>query len=258
MVAGWMTQCYLDRLQVESAGPPDLAMLRVLHRRHLEHVPFENLSVHLGEPIVLDDVELVAKIVDRHRGGFCYELNGGFAWLLRSLGYRVDLLEAGVFHSDGSPGPHFDHLVLRVELDQRWLVDVGFGDNFIEPIPLQAGVDTADRNGAFRLDAVATGEAAMDLRRDGKPQYRVALTSYRLAAFDEMARFHQTSPQSHFTQNIVCSMLTPTGRSTISGRTLIVTHDAQRTERDLDDDALLACYRDTFGIDLPRVPPMPR
>lgn len=251
---------YLDRLGlgVDWSGPADLAGLRLLHRRHLECVPFENLSIHLGEPIVLDEVELVAKIVVRRRGGFCYELNGGFAWLLRNLGYRVERLEAGVFNAEGLPGPHFDHMVLLVSLEKSWLVDVGFGDNFVLPVPLSVDLDHVDPGGVFRLSSFDVG--ALDLWRDGKPQYRLALRPYPLAAFEEMARFHQTSLESHFTHNTVCSMMTPLGRATIRGRTLIVTSvgaPASRAETELDDNALLACYRDTFGIDLPRLPPLP-
>jgi N-hydroxyarylamine O-acetyltransferase len=254
-MAGWMRDRYLHRLQVAWEGRADYEALKRLHRRHLEEVPFENLSVHLGEPIVLDEVELVAKIVVRHRGGFCYELNGAFAWLLRSLGYQVEYLEAGVFH-DNRPGPHFDHMVLRVRLDepqpQPWLVDVGFGDNHVEPLPFHVGTDKTDPNGNFRLVAApADSEGAVDLWRDGEAQYHLDLFPHPLSAFEERCRFHQSSPESHFTRNTICSRATPHGRVTLRARTLIVTEDGSRTERDLDDAELQACYRDTFGIDLP-------
>ena len=95
-----------------------------LHERHVAAVPFENLGIHLGEEIVLDEDLLVDKIVNRGRGGFCYELNGAFAALLKALGYDVQLLSAKVFN-DGAYGPPFDHLALRVG---DALVDVGITD----------------------------------------------------------------------------------------------------------------------------------
>jgi N-hydroxyarylamine O-acetyltransferase len=58
-------------------------------------VPFENLSIHAGEPIVLDEAALFGKIVDAKRGGFCYECNGLFAGLLGELGFEVTILSAG-------------------------------------------------------------------------------------------------------------------------------------------------------------------
>jgi N-hydroxyarylamine O-acetyltransferase len=199
-------------------------------------------------------VELVAKVVDRSRGGFCYELNGAFAWLLRRLGYHVELLEAGVFQQ-GQPGPHFDHMALRVSLEEaQWLVDVGFGDNHLEPLAFKTGVDQVDPAGTFRLSPAGTGARAVDLLRDGVPQYRLGLDPHPLSAFEHMCRFHQTSPESHFTRNTVCSRATPRGRLTLRAHTLIVTEDGRRTEEELDDDRLLACYHKTFGIDLPRVP----
>ncbi|HEV7629258.1 MAG TPA: arylamine N-acetyltransferase, partial [Streptomyces sp.] len=108
------TASYLARIGAERPALNDAEALRDLHRRHLLTVPFENLSVHLGEDIVLEAEALTGKIVEDRRGGFCYELNGAFAALLGALGYPVTLLAARVFGKDGRPGPLFDHLALRV------------------------------------------------------------------------------------------------------------------------------------------------
>src|SRR2546428_5323302 len=80
---------YLDRIGAERPAVLDAAALRGLHLAHQTAVPFENLSIHLGEPISLGEDDLIAKIVTRRRGGFCYELNGAFALLLESLGAQV-------------------------------------------------------------------------------------------------------------------------------------------------------------------------
>jgi N-hydroxyarylamine O-acetyltransferase len=107
----------------------DAAMLRTLHRAHLMTVPFENLSIHLSEPISLAAPDLLDKIVTSRRGGFCYELNGAFGLLLEALGARVDRLAARV-QGEGGLGPPFDHLALVVHLADGtgpWLADVGFG-----------------------------------------------------------------------------------------------------------------------------------
>ena len=119
-------RAYLDRIGAQRPARPDATALRELHRRHLLTVPFENLSVHLGEPVVLDPEALVDKVVTARRGGFCYELNGAFAALLTALGYPVTLLAGRVFGENGLGAP-FDHLALRVDAGGPWLVDVGFG-----------------------------------------------------------------------------------------------------------------------------------
>jgi N-hydroxyarylamine O-acetyltransferase len=45
---------YLDRIGAQRSGALDEAALRSLHRAHLMTVPFENLSIHLSEPISLE------------------------------------------------------------------------------------------------------------------------------------------------------------------------------------------------------------
>src|ERR1051325_8331232 len=116
---------YLARIGAEP-GPATAETLHALQLAHLTTVPFENLSIHLGEPIPLTEDALYDKIVERRRGGFCYEVNGLFAALLTHLGYSLTMHEVRVYWN-GRLGVPFDHLALRVELDRPWLVDVGFG-----------------------------------------------------------------------------------------------------------------------------------
>ena len=125
---------YLQRINYVGPLAPSAETLRQLHLAHLLSVPFENLSIHRREPIVLDDAALFEKIVRLQRGGFCYELNGVFAALLRSLGFKVTMLSAEVANGKGEFGPPFDHMTLMVTLEDRWLADVGFGDSFREPL----------------------------------------------------------------------------------------------------------------------------
>src|SRR5262245_39731528 len=112
-------QAYLDRIDYHGSLDPTAETLRALHVAHLLAVPFENLNIGMGWPIVLDRDALFEKIVLRRRGGFCYELNGLFAALLRALGFDVTLLSAGVARAGGGFGPEFDHLTLRVTTDDR-------------------------------------------------------------------------------------------------------------------------------------------
>src|SRR6266849_8664811 len=124
---------YLRRIGYTGPVTATLPTLRQIHRAHLLAVPFENLDIPLGHPIVCDEDTFVRKIVERRRGGFCYEMNGAFAALLRTIGFEGTLLSARASRKDGSYGPEFDHLALRVDLDAPWLADVGFGDSFLDP-----------------------------------------------------------------------------------------------------------------------------
>lgn len=246
MLSEATTRAYLERLGIDGTPAVTVEGLRLLHRAHLMRVPFENLSIHLGEPIVLEVDALVAKLVERRRGGFCYELNGAFAALLRSLGFNVTLLAARVFAGEGRLGRPFDHMCLQVDLAEPWLADVGFGDSFLEPLRLDERGDQTDPAGVFRLSPAEDGQ--VDLLRDGEPQYRFALTACALGDYEATCRYHQTSPESHFTQRTVCSIATPDGRVTISGSTLITTVTGERTERDMNTQELAEAYREHFGM----------
>ena len=249
---------YLDRVGVTAPTASDAAGLRTLHRAHQMTVPFENLSIHLAEPISLEERDLVDKIVHRRRGGFCYELNGAFALLLEALGARVSRVAARVYGEAGL-GPPFDHLALIVrpaDGSGAWLADVGFGSHSDYPLLLEAGQDQDDPAGRFRLAGAETGD--IDVLKDGKPQYRLETRERSLADCVPTCWWQQTSPLSHFTQSTICSRLTPGGRVSISGRMLIQTQDGIRTEQQLDtDEALLAAYREHFGVVLSRVPDNP-
>ena len=105
---------YLARISYEGPVAPTLPVLQGMHVAHLQNVPFENLDIHLGRPLSLAEEDLFTKVVLRRRGGFCYELNGLFAALLREIGYEVTLLAAQFPLADGRVPLEFDHLVLRV------------------------------------------------------------------------------------------------------------------------------------------------
>ncbi|MEU9119527.1 arylamine N-acetyltransferase [Streptomyces sp. NPDC048506] len=244
---------YLDRIGAARPASPDADALRALHLSHLRAVPFENLSLHLGEEIVLAAQPLLDKIVGARRGGFCYELNGAFAALLRALGYEVELLSARVFGPDGLGIP-YDHLALRVHTPSGpWLADVGFGRNSHAPLRWDSRAEQTDPAGVFRIEE--TDEGDLDVLRDGVRQYRLEQRPRTFAEFEVGCWWHQTSPKSHFTQSLVCSRLTESGRVTLSGRTLVTTGaDGARVERQVGADEVLAVYREHFGIVLDREP----
>ncbi|MGW6961794.1 arylamine N-acetyltransferase family protein [Streptomyces chartreusis] len=225
--------------------------MRELQLGHVRTVPFENLGVHAGEHIELDVRSLVDKIAKQRRGGICYESNGAFAALLAALGYRVSLLSARVFVGDGFGAP-FDHLVPLVEAGGSWLVDVGFGRQIEFPLDLD---DRAEQHGPGGVHQIVdTPEGDLDVYRDGELQYRVETRPRALTDFATACWWHTHAPQAHFTRSLVCSLPTESGRITLSGQRLVVTEGGRVWSADLDDDAVLAAYRNHFGIALDRVP----
>ena len=244
---------YLDRINYHGPLAPTAETLRGLQVSHLLTVPFENLSIHARQPIALDDNALFEKIVKRRRGGFCYEANGLFAALLRALGFDVKMLSAEVANAEGEFGPDFDHMALMVTIDERWLVDVGFGDSFLEPLLIDKRDVQLQGERAYRIDS--DGRYLILMRRDDvadgewKAQYRFTLQPYEYSDYEEMCRYHQTSPQSHFTRGRICSIATPDGRVTLGEMRLIITRNGERQERELaNEEEYAAMLRELFGI----------
>lgn len=249
------TDAYLSRIGAERPVRATAQALRDLQLRQLRTVPFENLSIHLGEDIVLAEQPLLDKVVDARRGGFCYELNGAFGILLAGLGFEVTLLQGRVFGPEGKMGIPYDHMALRVrDADGGlWLVDVGFGENSQVPLAFDERGEQPDPAGTFRL--VDAPEGDLDVLKEDGPGFRLDLRPRVLADFAAGAWWHRTSPESPFTQSLICSRLTEDGRITLSGRTVKTTGGAAAGVQELGSDAAwLAACREHFGIVLDVVP----
>jgi N-hydroxyarylamine O-acetyltransferase len=245
---------YLARIAYAGPTHPTADTLRQLHVAHLYTVPFENLDIHLHRKITCDEQRFLRKIIELRRGGFCYELNGAFAALLRALGFRVTLLSARVSREDGSASEEFDHLALRVDLEEPWLADVGFGDSFLEPLRLETDEEQKETTGrTYRI--VNVGDVRVMQRKlddaTWKPQYQFTLQSHQLEDFEARCVYQQTSPESHFTRQRICTLATPEGRNTLSDLRLIKTIHRQRSEQLLqDEEEWRKSLSDYFGIRL--------
>ncbi|HEY6330551.1 MAG TPA: arylamine N-acetyltransferase, partial [Blastocatellia bacterium] len=150
---------YLHRMRYQGPTGPSIASLRGLHYAHLLSVPFENLDIHLKRPILLDVDAFYTKIIENNRGGYCYELNGLFGRLLSEIGFEVSMLSARVANPRGGFGPEFDHMALLVRLDQSWLADVGFGNCFLYPVPIDQAARSEDSSGTYAISR--DGDALM-------------------------------------------------------------------------------------------------
>jgi N-hydroxyarylamine O-acetyltransferase len=252
---------YLNRIKYAGSVEPEAAVLHALQRAHLLSVPFENLDIHLGREIRLDEDSLFDKIVARRRGGFCYELNGLFALLLENIGFRVLHLAARGYNDDGTYGKEFDHLLLQVHApddpETAWLVDAGWGDGPLEPLLLLEPGLQRQRGRAFQLQPDGCHLILSEKKFDGSwlPFYRFNLHPFALTDFQAMCMYHQSSPYSIFTQKRLATMQHLDGRVTLSNRRLIVTRESglrgsrQRQERELSgEDEMRQVLAGMFGI----------
>ena len=242
---------YLKRINYHGIHEPNAYTLKALHLAHMQTVPFENLSIHWQEPILLNKDDLFNKIVTRNRGGFCYELNGLFAALLHALGFKVQKLSARVSNGDGTFSPEFDHMTLLVTLEERWLADVGFGDSFREPILLDSQEPQAQYGRNYRVQPKDERYlmSSQNADEDWEAQYHFDLRPFQFEDYVPRCHYHQTDPNSHFQRSRICSLATENGRLTLSNNRLIrTTLDGERTEEELTKQAYQQVLASEFGI----------
>jgi len=245
-------QAYLKRIGYRGTTKPSISVLRQLHRRHLLSVPFENLDIQSHIPIVLSEKAFQDKIIKHRRGGFCYELNGFFAGLLRELGFEVKMLSARVARKNGGYGGEFDHMTLLVQLDHPWLADVGFGDSFTEPKRLDTSSPQEDHGRAYRFrrkNSWIILSRKLEGTRQWEPQYKFTLKPRKLGDYASRCQWQQTSPWSHFTKGHLCSQLTREGRITLTETKLVETSGKKKIERTLKNPVEFSLLlQGRFGI----------
>jgi N-hydroxyarylamine O-acetyltransferase len=196
---------YLSRIQYLGPRRPDLDTLTAVHRAHLTAIAYENFDIHLERVVGLDVVQIYDKIVRRGRGGWCYEMNSLLAWALRELGFEVTMLGAAVGPTTAEDRQQLDHMVLTVTLDEPWLLDAGFGNAFLEPLPLREGVYQQayhtyqlQRNGDYWC---------FKNHAHGGPGFEFLLQPRMLEEFGPRCHWLQRSPESPFVQKTVCHRL---------------------------------------------------
>ncbi len=192
-------EAYLDRIRFDGPVDHDVETLERLQRAHLTAVPFENLNVFHRAGVRTDVSWSVPKIVEEGRGGWCFENNGAFTWLLGELGFRVRRLGAAVLI--GGPNQLIDHLCVEVELDEAYLVDVGFGDSFIRPLALNRAGPQDGGTGTFEFVSSPQGLTLTE-HEDGVPaaRYRFKRVAHEQADFDGASERLSTDESGHWLQ----------------------------------------------------------
>ena len=234
---------YLERIGYTKSVKPDPQTLYGLHIAHMLAIPFENLNIGLKHPILINEESIWKKIIRNQRGGFCYELNGLFAWLLIQIGFELTYLNARVYDHIGNLGIDFGHLALLVQVpgqNEQWLADVGFGDSFNEPLRFETNTKQAQGLRAYRLEQISEGYAVWQKNYEGswKQLYLFNLTPHQFPdEYEAACLYHQTSPYSSFTTGSIISRATPDGRVSLEDGRVIITKNGKREKRPLTDDA---------------------
>ena len=251
-------QAYLGHINSHAPQQADRANLDRLIAAHLQRVPFENLDVLLQRPILLDADAVFAKVVERGRGGYCFEINSLFARLLLSFGYRISLLGARVRWGLASDAPTsmLSHLLLRVELREgSFIVDIGFGGPTppcalplhgragLGDCPYQLQAPNAEQP-LYQLQALQNGQWHCMYQFDLQPQTWV----------DHIARswYTSTHPQSIFLNSLMCARSQGSERLSLGNRNFSRRYPDGRVEQQSIESAgqLIELLNHEFGLNL--------
>jgi len=245
---------YFDRIGYSDGLTATLATLEQLLFAHATSIPFENLDILLGRPILLDVPSVEAKLVTARRGGYCFEQNTLLAAVLERLGFQVTRLQARVRAGSTHLRPR-SHMLLRVDIGERpWLADVGFGaDGLLGPLPLAPGEPVRQfawsyrlrQEGELRVLESLQGEAWQDL---------YAFTLEEAYPIDYVVANHYTSthPNSPFVRGLVVQLPGPEVRWTLQNQRLSEIRPRERRETVIEGDAaLLDMLARRFGLHLP-------
>jgi len=240
---------------VHYSGPRDVSIetLTALHRAHLLAIPYENLDIHLGRRLTLDPDRIFEKLVEERRGGWCYEMNGLFGRVIQSMGFDVRYVSGAVGRATRGDVVEGNHLVLILTLDRPWIADVGFGDAFLDPLPLEPGtyrqgfLDYAvERDGARWI--VRIHEFA------GADSFDFTLEPRAMSHFARQCHELQTSPDSGFVRTTVCQRFVPDGIISLRGAVLRRITSDGAVDRTIEDAAeYVSVLDESFDLRIPGV-----
>jgi N-hydroxyarylamine O-acetyltransferase len=245
-------QQYLNRIGYTGSLESNLETLIELHRAHLQTIPYENLEIHFGRKLELKIERIFERLVLERRGGWCYEMNGLFAWVLREIGFDVRLVSTQVTRADGSLMAPGDHVALIVQLAKNWLVDVGWGNGFLDPLPLEAGTH---RQGFLEYRLENTGDTwKFHNQQYGADGFSFTLEPRNLEEFQARCTWQQSSPESGFVRVAVCQRFTPDGINTLRGAILTKIRSTGKLEQTISNfEKYEQVLRQDFKLEVPNL-----
>lgn len=259
---------YFARIGFEGERLPSAATLAALHRAHTTSIPFENLEIMLGRPILLDLNTLQHKMIQYRRGGYCYEHVTVFAAALERLGFRFTALGGRVtLGAEGTARPR-THALIVVEFDdgRRWLCDVGFGRGPLEPIELIAGNEVDQDGWQLRLSSAPLGADTEVFHPDEWTLWQRSSVDGTVGWLDRHVftldpqypidyavgnHFVSTSPRSPFTTRPFVQRFAADVQHVLDGTTWTTTNpDGSCSTRDVEISDVPTLLADTFGVEL--------
>jgi len=249
---------YFDRIGFRGDARPTVSTLASLLWRHACSVPFENIDVQLGRSLTIDVEDAFEKIVERGRGGWCYEQNGLFGWVLSEIGFDVMRVAGAVRRDERGDAALNNHLCLLVREPYPeqpvYLADAGFGGSMTAPIELTESRHTQP---PYRIALRFYDERYWRLSEesaDGESNYEFVVKPADEAALATKSEQLQNDPQSGFVQTLVVQKRLPDAHVCLRGRVLATTTATGKQSTLLESaEELAAAVSELCGLDIPGI-----
>lgn len=241
---------YFNHIGIKKPTIISVDSLKEIHKHHLFTIPFENLDIINGIPLSMDPSHIMKKIIDNNRGGICFETNSLLYSVLKDLQYDVNFISARFWNEDQKNwNPEFSHLALTVSINKElYLVDVGIGGGFLEPLRLKNDFEYTDANGSYRVIEINPTNFILQKQEDiWKDLLSISTDPKELNEFQDQLMYYQTSKETIFTQNKIVNLLTIDGRISLTDNQLKITKNKLVTVREFKHiDDWQKIYRDYF------------
>ncbi len=244
-------QHYFTRIGFRGDATADITTVTALMRRQLFSVPFENLDVQAGKVVSLVPEDIVEKILNQQRGGYCYEVNGLFAMALQALGIPYQFVAARpMFYPTKRPKTHMA-IVLNVD-NEAWLCDLGFGSYGIRAPMRLSAVDVEVKQDAdtYMLTKMSDGEYLLKSLIEGEwtNQYAFNLSPHEWVDFTPANYFNSTHPDAIFVQKLLVVLHNTEGRTILFGDMLKTIKNGKMAKETITSENRDSILADTFGL----------
>ena len=243
---------YLERMGYKGEVKVTKGCLDELIYLHQCNVPFECLDTyHTDRFLPLDKDSLYEKIVVRHRGGFCFELNGMFVLLLRALGFDAYSVVCRVAVNRTELG-NLTHRATIVRLDgKEYIADVGLGGPMAAfAVEITETKQTGHGETYWVEDAPGGWKLICRLNEGGERYPTVLVGPLCLIPrdFEVFCNYMLQNPEIIFRTRRTVNRRTVNGHKNITNNTLTLREGDEKVIRDFDENELDEILSSHFGI----------
>lgn len=241
---------YMERIGIEGEIQPDLETLKKIQKQHLINIPFENIDIIKNRTLNLNTDSLFNKIIEEKRGGICYELNGLFLIFLKEIGYDVKYISARVREE----GTDLDHVLLLVNIyKEKYIVDVGFKDNYLYPIKMIPNLVQENYKNSYKINQLESDKYQLIKIVDDEESilYTFTAEEKNLSDFEMRCKDFEITPNTYFTNNPFSAIEREDGKIFITDKKLTITKENKSETKEIKSkDEFYFYLEELFNIKL--------